>query len=48
MLKNKWNNRLYSIVEFNGPMVTLKRDDGSEFEIQVSEMHFSYVEVKHD
>ena len=41
-VKNKWNNRIYSIVLDKGSSITLKRGDGSIFEISKDEFHKSY------
>ena len=48
-VKNKWNNRLYTVKSFDGPAdeVTLIRDDGSEFTIAQKEYRANYKEV-HD
>ena len=43
MVKNKWNNKLYEVVEDNGVTVILKRClDGAVFTIAKSEFNFSY------
>lgn len=41
-VKNKWNNRIYTIVMDKGSSITLKRGDGSIFEISKDEFHKSY------
>lgn len=45
-LVNKWNGRTYYVACDKGKTVVLKRDNGSEFEIQKSEYYFNYREVK--
>lgn len=42
--KNKWNGKLYKIVNIGEKDVTLQREDGSVFTIQKSEYFFSYFE----
>ena len=41
-VKNKWNNQIYSIVLDKGSSITLKREDGSIFEISKAEFHKTY------
>ena len=47
-VKNKWNNKIYTVKSFNGPAdeVTLIREDGSEFIINQKEYRYNYREVK--
>ena len=45
-VKNKWNNKLYTVLSMSGGMVKLQRTDGSVFEIQKAEYYFNYREVK--
>lgn len=45
-VKNKWNGRIYSVVERNYGKVTLQREDGTEFTIPYSEFMFSYIDSK--
>lgn len=40
--KNKWNSKLYEVVKINPSTIILKRNDGTEFEIEKSEFNFSY------
>lgn len=49
-IKNKWNNRIYTIKSFDGTSdsVTLIRDDGSEFTISQKEYRYNYREVEND
>ena len=46
MVQNKWNLKLYEVVKKDGIKVTLKRTDGSEFEITLSEFHGSYRDIR--
>ena len=46
LLKNKWNGKNYSLVKNNGKTVVLKREDGSEFEIDKSEYYKNYREIQ--
>lgn len=46
MVQNKWNLKLYEVVKKDGVKVTLKRTDGSEFEITLSEFYSSYRDVR--
>ena len=41
-LVNKWNGKTYFVQEIKENSVVLKRQDGSSFEISLSECHFSY------
>lgn len=47
IVKNKWNDNLYTVISTNNKdnTVTLKRGDGSEFTIQTKELYFNYKEV---
>ena len=45
-VKNKWNNKFYTLVDVTDTSVTLQRDDGSEFTIQKKEYFFNYSEKK--
>lgn len=40
--KNKWNSKIYNVVEIKDTSIILKRTDGSQFEINKSEFNFSY------
>ena len=46
-VKNKWNNKLYTVISINNKdnTVTLKHGDGSEFTIKTKELYFNYKEV---
>ena len=39
---NKWNGRGYTVVGKNDKLVTLRRDDGSEFQIAWREFKEAY------
>lgn len=41
-LVNKWNGKTYLVQEVKENSVVLKREDGSSFEISLSECYFSY------
>ena len=43
---NRWNGKVYEVLEITDKKVTLQRDDGSQFTIQKSEYFFSYSEKK--
>ena len=47
IVQNKWNGKIYTVISI-GNTVKLRRQDNTEFEIQKSEYHFNYREVKHD
>ena len=44
LVRNKWNNKMYKVLEITDKNVTLRREDGSQFTIQKSEYFFSYSE----
>ena len=44
--KNKWNRKIYDILEMNENSVKLLRQDGSSFVISKSEFDFTYFELK--
>lgn len=46
MVQNKWNLKLYEVVKKDGSKVTLKRTDGSEFKIALSEFKSSYRDIR--
>ena len=46
LVRNKWNNKMYKVLEITDKNVTLRRDDGSQFTIQKSEYFFGYSEKK--
>lgn len=41
---NKWNGRTYKVLEMKDNLVTLQRDDDSQFQIEKSEYFFNYYE----
>lgn len=45
-LKNKWNGKIYKLINKTENNVTLEREDGTQFSIQNSELKFSYIELK--
>lgn len=46
LVRNKWNNKMYEVLEITDKNVTLQREDGSQFTIWKSEYFFSYSEKK--
>lgn len=46
LVRNKWNDKMYEVLEITDKNVTLRREDGSQFTIQKSEYSFSYSEKK--
>ena len=46
LVRNKWNDKKYLVLEITDKNVTLRRGDGSQFTIQKSEYFFSYSEKK--
>ena len=46
LVRNKWNNKMYEVLEITDKNVTLRREDGSQFTIQKPEYFFSYSEKK--
>ena len=46
LVRNKWNNKKYLVLEITDKNVTLQRDNGSQFTIQKSEYFLSYSEKK--
>ena len=46
LVRNKWNNKKYLVLEITDKNVTLQREDESQFTIQKSEYFFSYFEKK--
>ena len=46
LVRNKWNNKMYEVLEITDKNVALRREDGSQFTIQKSEYFFSYSERK--
>lgn len=45
---NKWNGREYTVVNKNDKLVTLRRGDGSEFQIAWREFKEAYREQNSD
>lgn len=43
IVKNRWNRKIYQVVEAKDGKVTLKREDGSEFTIAEKEYISNYV-----
>lgn len=43
---NRWNHKKYLVVESKDNMVTLEREDGSQFVISKKEYYFNYSEKK--
>lgn len=41
-VKNKWNSKIYNVVEIKDTSIILERTDGSTIEIDKSEFNFSY------
>ena len=48
IVKNKWNGKLYTLIQDKGSSVILQRSNGSEFEISKSEFKANYYEVNKD
>ena len=46
LVRNKWNGRVYKVLEQKNDMVTLQRDDDSKFTIEEKEFQLSYKEYK--
>ena len=45
---NKWNGKLYTVFSMSVKTVELQRPDGSEFEIQKSELYFNYKVIEEE
>ena len=43
-VKNRWNRKIYQVVEMNDSNVTLERADGSQFTISKKEYFSNYIE----
>lgn len=43
-VKNKWNGKLYTVLDTTDCDVVLQREDGTKFTIQKKEYFFSYSE----
>lgn len=46
LVRNKWNGGTYKVIAFTDNMVTLEREDGSQFTIQKKEYFSNYSEKK--
>lgn len=44
-VKNKWNGKLYTVINISDGTVKLQRSDGSEFTISQKEYKLNYREV---
>ena len=44
-LINKWNHKEYTLIKYQGSVAVLQRQDGTTFEISVSELRANYREV---
>lgn len=42
-VKNRWNRKIYQVVEVKGNKVTLKREDGTVFTIAEKEYLANYI-----
>lgn len=42
IVKNRWSNKHYEVIEITEKTIKLKREDGSVFEILKSEFNFNY------
>ena len=45
-VKNKWNKKIYSVVNKENSKIILQRVDGSRFEITEKEFKSNYVDFK--
>ena len=43
-VKNRWNRKIYRVVEINDNKVTLERPDGTQFTIVKAEYFLNYTE----
>lgn len=48
IVRNRWNGKLYTLIQDKKSSVILQRSNGSEFEISKSEFRANYYEVKED
>lgn len=46
LVRNKWNGKIYKVILFTDNMVTLEREDGSQFAIQKKEYFHNYSDKK--
>ena len=44
LVRNKWNGKMYEVLEITDKNVTLQREDGSQFIIKKAEYFFNYSE----
>lgn len=45
-VKNKWNGKMYKVIDMTDDIITLEREDGSRFSIPKKEYYFNYSERK--
>ena len=43
-VKNRWNRKMYRVIEVKDGKVTLERSDGTQFILAKSEYNFNYSE----
>lgn len=46
LVRNKWNGKMYEVLEITDKNVTLQREDGSRFTIMKKEYFSNYSEKK--
>lgn len=46
LVRNKWNKKLYTVLEIENGKVTLKREDGSVFTIVQKEYITNYIKER--
>lgn len=46
LVRNKWSGKMYKVIDITDNMVTLEREDGSQFTIMKTEYFFNYSEKK--
>lgn len=44
LVRNKWNKKIYKVIEIKDGKVTLERSDGTQFTIAKAEYFLNYVE----
>ena len=44
LVRNKWNKKIYKVIEVKDGKVTLERKDGTQFTIAKAEYFFNYSE----
>lgn len=42
LVRNKWNGNFYKVILLIDNMITLEREDGSQFTISKKEYYFNY------